>query len=280
MFNKRFHERILATTTVMLAVILSITSLVGCDDQRLLGKEIYFEGDKCSYTFDADGIYFTCKPLSKLEYEDGEPVYYGSIEDIEDVIDGDTINRVTLLFHRYGDGPMPIDLDAWPGIQKREDGIYIKTNIRIFGVDAPEIRRTGSGTAEEKERMVNRGFAVEAYLKSLVEQSVIDGVRFAMEIRNPTFGTYPRRTVADLYLYIDNERVKVADKLFETRHAIPYSNDADFDWGAEELDFAGWYEMLGMDDPYVEVDPDTEVDAEPDTNNGADDNANDVEGDV
>lgn len=70
-----------------------------------------------------------------------------------------------------------------------------------------------------------------------------------IEIRNPDFGSHPRRTVADVYLHINRERISVAEKLFETRYAVPFSFEYDFQWGQPELDFESWYKMLGIDDP-------------------------------
>ena len=248
---------------MLIITILSVVPLISCDDATVLGRNVYYNNNQCTLTEDETAIYFTCKTFSKIEYEEGEPVYYGSIAHIDDVYDADTINRVLILFHEYESGPMPADLDAWPGLQKREDGIYILTNIRIQGADAAEVRRSSNYPEEERDRAKERGFDARDYLRSLVEQSTIDDFPLTMEIRNPDFGSYPKRTVADVYLHIKGERIPVVEKLFETRHAVPFSFDYDFQWGQPELDFQSWYRMLGIDDPVTpDVDesiPDNEL---------------------
>ena len=234
---------------MLIIVIFSVVSLFSCDDATVFGRNIYYNNNQCILTEDETAIYVTCKTFSKIEYEDGEPAYYGSIANIDDVVDADTINNVLILFHEYESGPMPVDLEAWPGLQKREHGIYISTNIRIQNVDAAEVRRSSNYPEEERDRAKERGFKARDYLRSLVEQSEIDDFPLTIEIRNPVFGTYPKRTIADVYLHINGERISVAEKLFETRYAVPFSFDYDFQWGQEELDFQSWYRMLGIDDP-------------------------------
>ncbi|MDE0637919.1 MAG: hypothetical protein OXI43_18930 [Candidatus Poribacteria bacterium] len=250
MKNRIFHKRNqLNRYLILIITILSVVSLISCDEATVFGRNIYYNNNQCTLTEDETTIYFTCKIFSKIDFEEGEPVYYGSIAHIDDVYDADTISRVLILFHEYESGPMLTDLDAWPGLQKREDGIYIITNIRVQGVDAAEIERSKKYPEEERDRAKERGFEARDYLRSLVEESLIDDFPLTIEIRNPDFGSYPRRTVADVYLHINGERISVAEKLFETRYAVPFSFDYDFQWGQPELDFESWYRMLGIDDP-------------------------------
>ncbi len=258
MKNRVFHQRyqfiqhmLLGQHILLIIAILSVVSLVSCDEATVFGKNVYYNSNQCTLTEDETAIYFTCKVFSKIDYEEGEPVYYGSITDLDDVYDADTINRVLILFHAYNSGPMQGDYDAWPGIQKREDGIYIYTNIRIRGIDAAEIERSRKYPEEERDRAKERGLEARDYLRSLVEQSAVDEFPLTMEIRDPDFGTYASRTVADVFLHINGERISVAEDLLEKRHAVPYSFDYDFQWGQPELDFESWYRMLEIDDPVM-----------------------------
>ncbi len=247
--NALQQQNQLSQHLLLIITILSVVSLISCDDATVFGRNIYYNNNQCSLTEDETAIYLTCKTFSKIEYEDGEPVYYGSIANIEDVYDADTINRVLILFHEYDQGPLPGDLDAWPGLQKREDGIYINTNIRIRGIDAAEVRRSSNYPEEERDRAKERGFASRDYLRSLVEKSAFDEFPLTIEIRNPDFGSYVGRTIADVYLNINGTRISVAETLLETRYAVPYSSGDHFQWGQPELDFESWYRMLKMDDP-------------------------------
>ncbi len=250
MKNRIYHDRKQFRHYLMLIIIIfSVVLLISCDEATVYGKNIYYNNNQCTLTEDETAIYFTCKTFSKIEYEEGKPVYYGSIAHIDDVYDADTINRVLILFHEYKSGPMPADLDAWPGLQKREDGIYIMTNIRFRDVDAAEIERSRKYPEEERDRAKERGLEARDFLRSLVEQSEIEQFPLTIEIRNPDFGTYAKRTVADVYLHINGKRISVSERLFETRYAVPYSFNYDFQWGQPELNFESWYRMLEIDDP-------------------------------
>jgi len=242
--RKQFSHHLMLIITMFCAVLL-----ISCDEATVYGKKIFYNNNQCTLTEDETAIYFTCKTFSKIEYEEGEPIYYGSIAHIDDVYDADTINRVLILFHEYKSGPMPADFDAWPGLQKREDGIYILTNIRFRDVDAAEVRKSSKYPEEERDRAKERGLEARDFLRSLVEQSQIDQFPLTIEIRNPDFGTYAERTVADVYLHINGKRIAVSEKLFETRYAVPFSFHYNFQWGQSELNFESWYRMLEIDDP-------------------------------
>lgn len=237
--------------TLLLTVVLSVATLSGCEDRKIIGGEIIFDDEICAFTVIDDVFIPDCRPRLKIEDEDGEISYFASVTDINDVYDGDTINRLTFLIHRFDEGPEPENLYIWPGIEKRKDGIYAHTNVRFDGVDAAEVRRTGSWTAEEKERMVIRGKLTRDYLRSLVAKSVYNNIPRAVEIRNPQFDRNAGRTVAEVYLHINGERIDLAQHLFETGYAVPFIWGYNFNWGTEVLDYQGRYDFLEMENPFV-----------------------------
>lgn len=239
--------------TLLITAMLSVATFSGCEDRhrQIVGGVIFFENETCDFTI-VDGLVVPdCRPALKIEDENGEISYFASVTDINNVYDGDTINRLTFLIHRFEDGPEPENLNIWPGIEKREDGIYAHTNVRFSGVDAAEVTRRGSWTAEEKERMVIRGKLTRDYLRALVEKSVYSNILRAIEIRNPEFGSYVGRTVAEVYLYINGERIDLAQHLFETGYAVPFIQSNNFNWGTEVLDYQGRYNMLNIENPFV-----------------------------
>ncbi|MCY4403294.1 MAG: hypothetical protein OXD54_12020 [Candidatus Poribacteria bacterium] len=243
--HKIYHIALLITA------MLSVATLSGCEDRQIIGGEIFFKDETCAFTV-VDGLVVPdCRPTLKIEDEDGEISYFASVADINDVYDGDTINRLMFLLHRFDEGPEPENLGVWPGIVKHIDGIYASTNVRFSGVDAAEVRRTGPWTAEEKERMVIRGKLTRDYLRSLVEKSVYGNIQRAIEIQNPEFGLYVGRTVAEVYLHINGERINLAQHLFETGYAVPYIQGYNFNWGTEVLDYQGRYNILEIENPFV-----------------------------
>ena len=76
-------------------------------------------------------------------------IYPVTIKSAEQVYDGDTIQDVMLKVSddstAYG--------EVWPGVYKRPDGIYVKFDLRINGIDTPEKRpslKSRDGTTRTK----------------------------------------------------------------------------------------------------------------------------------
>ena len=108
-------------TSVIFAVVLSLIAVTGCDfggieikpeGDSLLGKTIYLNGDKCSYTSEGNRVDITCEPIPE---EEDSLNYLAVIKDIDDVYDADTIQNVLILLHRFDD-PKRENLSLWPEI--------------------------------------------------------------------------------------------------------------------------------------------------------------------
>jgi len=249
MKNRSFGERNFFTLSIFVLIIISV--VVGCDDGRLLGKDIYFEGEKCNFVYDDERIDLSCGPLSKSDSMEIGKTYFGSIQNIDEVHDGDTINNVYIVIHQYEDGSGPVDSSTYPGIEFSKDAIYSVEDIRLDNLDAAEVKRSTNYPAEERNLAKARGFISRNYLRSLVEQSVIDGVPLSMQIIPDGRDGYGR-LIADVILYINGQRVDAGQRMREKRYAVAYIEGVDFQWGEDPLDFTGWYEMLGIGDPYIQ----------------------------
>ncbi|RKU06393.1 hypothetical protein C6501_18635 [Candidatus Poribacteria bacterium] len=247
---KSVHRRIsFIVVQFLIGIFLCSALLVGCDtgntlilseSDEIFGKNVYFNDEKCSYTSDDENVYITCGPLAQIE-SDTEPLVYNAfIEDIETVYDGDTIQDVLVLLHKFN-RPQTENLSLWPGVQRYTDGIYSLTDIRIRGIDAPELTWSqipASLPQEKRQRIYNRGVAARDFLRNLIEKSSVEGALQAIEIRNPDFGTWAGRIVADVFCYHEGKKINVAEALIEAHHAVAYDGGTKtFDWGAEVLDF-------------------------------------------
>ena len=144
-----------------------------------------------------------------------------------------------VLLHKFN-RPQTENLSLWPGVERHTDGIYSLTDIRIRGIDAPELTWSqipASLPQEERQRIYDRGVVTRDFLRDLIEKSSIDGVQQTIEIRDPDLGIYGR-VVADMFCFHDGEEVNVAEALIEAHHAVAYDGGTKtFDWGAEVLDF-------------------------------------------
>lgn len=179
-----------------------------------------------------------CDTSNVLIPDSGVLIYYGTIESVDNVYDGDTIRDVAVRIHPFRSRLSGMDeerLSLWPGIERRADGIYIITDIRIAGIDTPEKRPTRAGRTEtslqlEKERAA----AATDFLKQLLlENSKNDGT-LGFVIQNPQSDKYAGRTVADVICVKGESSVDVAGALLEAGHAIVYTGGTKtHDWGAD-----------------------------------------------
>ena len=244
---KSIYKRIsFITVWILTFIFLGSALLVGCDanntlilseSDEIFGKTVYLNDEKCSYTSDDENVYITCGPLAQIEPDTEPSVYYAFIEDIETVYDGDTIQDVLVLLHKFN-RPQTENLSLWPGVERHIDGIYSLTDIRIRGIDTPEHRVSTEKSEEERTRIKARAAAATDFLKGLIEKSSIDGVQQSIEIRNPDFDKYAGRVLADVVCYHDGKEINVAEALIEAHHAVAYDGGTKtFDWGAEVLDF-------------------------------------------
>ena len=183
-------------------------------------------------------LLIACNTSNILIPNSSAPIYYGTIDSIDNVYDGDTIRDVAIQIYPF-DSPL-LDmskepLPLWPGIESRPDGIYSITDIRIAGIDTPETRPIRAGRTEASlQREKERAAAATDFLKQLIlENSENDGTLGFM-IQNPEPDKYAGRVVADVICFKDGVPVDVAEVLLETGHAIIYTGGTKtHDWGAE-----------------------------------------------
>ena len=179
-----------------------------------------------------------CNSSKILISEDVEPIYYGTIENIDQVYDGDTIQDVSILIYPFLHNKSDISsipLIIWPGVERRQDGIYSLTNIRIAGIDTPEKRpRTAGRTEASLIREKDRAAAATDFLKQLILDNRKENDELGFYIQNPEFGTYAGRIIADLFFFHDDISINIADELLNSGHAVEYHGGTKtHDWGAE-----------------------------------------------
>ena len=179
-----------------------------------------------------------CETSDVLLPDSSAPIYYGTIDSIDNVYDGDTIRDVAILifpFHSPIPGMSEEQLILWPGIERRTDGIYSVTDIRIAGIDTPEKRPIrGDRTEASIQREKERAEAATDFLKQLLLDNSEDDGTLGFVIQNPEPDKYAGRTVADVICFKDGISTDVAEALLEAGHAVVYDGGTKtHDWGAE-----------------------------------------------
>ena len=179
-----------------------------------------------------------CGTSDVLIPDSSAPIYYGTIDSIDAVYDGDTIRDVAILiypFHSPTLGMSEAQLTLWPGIERRADGIYSITDIRIAGIDTPEKRPIrGDRTEASIQREKERAEAATDFLKQLLIDNSKDDGTLGFVVQNPELDKYAGRTVADVICFKDGVFTDVAEALLEAGHAVVYDGGTKtHDWGAE-----------------------------------------------
>jgi endonuclease YncB( thermonuclease family) len=166
------------------------------------------------------------------------PIYYGTIDSIDSVYDGDTIRDVSIQIYPFRSRLSDMGkerLTLWPGIERRADGIYSIIDIRIAGIDTPERRPTRAGRTEASlQREKERAATATDFLKQLLLENSADDGTLVFVIQNLQPDKYAGRIVADVICVKGDAFINAADALLEAGHAVVYDGGTKtHDWGAE-----------------------------------------------
>jgi endonuclease YncB( thermonuclease family) len=166
------------------------------------------------------------------------PIYYGTIDNVDSVYDGDTIRDVSIQIYPFRSRLSDMGkerLTLWPGIERRADGIYSIIDIRIAGIDTPERRPTRAGRTEASlQREKERAAAATDFLKQLLLENSEDDGTLGFVIQNPQPDKYAGRIVADVICVKEDVSINAAEVLLKAGHAVVYTGGTKtHDWGAE-----------------------------------------------
>ena len=179
-----------------------------------------------------------CEASNILRSSDGALVYYGTIDSVDNVYDGDTIRDVAIRIYPFSLPPSKMReerLILWPGVERRVDGIYSVTDIRIAGIDTPETRPTRAGRTEASlQREKKRAAAATKFLKQFLLENNEDANTIGFVVHDPQPDKYAGRVVADVLCVKDGLFIDVAAALLDAGHAVVYDGGTKtYDWGAE-----------------------------------------------
>ena len=183
-------------------------------------------------------LFVGCEASNILSPGGSAQIYYGTIDSIDNVYDGDTIRDVAIQIYPFHSPPPKMSeerLMLWPGVERRVDGIYSVTDIRIAGIDTPEKRPTRAGRTEVSlQREKERAAAATEFLKQLFLESSGDGGILGFVIQDPQPDKYAGRIVADVLCVEEGLFIDVAEALLDAGHAVVYDGGTKtYDWGAE-----------------------------------------------
>ena len=153
-------------------------------------------------------------------------VYDCQIDSTLQVYDGDTISDCKIFI---------TDVDSrkagkvWPGLWVEHGKLYVITDIRIAGIEAPErrvSRKNRDGTVRSEMSRRNERFAADQSRAALMNLLLDNRLRF--QVVNPKRGKYFGRIVADCVV----NGVDVGDYLLKQGHVVTYDGGTkpELDW--------------------------------------------------
>ena len=158
--------------------------------------------------------------------------------DPSQVYDGDTIERVIItLIPQDESSTIGLNLvkdkpeEIWPGITRTTEGLNLEFNLRIDGIDAPEME-PHHHDANGVQRTVE-SLNTEKKMARQAKQALLDLISKGnneIYVSSPKEGKYARRMVCTCEVYIDQNYINVGDYLIEKKLARPYEGGTKSKW--------------------------------------------------
>lgn len=178
--------------------------------------------------------YLTIAPMAPSRVEvaenDTAPTDIATIESIENVYDGDTIQDVRFLIC----SPCTLENPLLP-VHQVDGGIYFLTDIRLRGIDTPEVRVSTKWKGKERseasrERERELAYQARDYLRYLLTDAE------KVLIKNQEEDKYYGRIVADIFIEKSGKTLNAAKQLIDCGLAVNYDGGTKtFYWGAEGI---------------------------------------------
>ena len=162
--------------------------------------------------------------------------YEARIDTIDHLHDGDTINETLFKLPDIQPAEGAVLREIYPDIFIQSDGVWMRVNIRVAGIDCPEIhphhfypggtpRPTDEIARERKRATQARDAVAEILLHNKLE----------FEIRNPEFGKYAGRIVAEVWAkdLEYGDLINISTHLIDKNLAYPYEGGKKRIWGRD-----------------------------------------------
>lgn len=153
-----------------------------------------------------------------------EKQYRAWIYTKEQVSDGDTLTDAKVYVAALSERG-----EVWPGIYLVDNGVLVKTDIRLAGIDTPELRPEKTwpdGTPRtEASRDTEKRRALEA--QDMLAYFIGDTAQYGFILKKPVLGKYAGRVVAEVWIepkanFEPGTPLNVSEMLLQLGMAKPY----------------------------------------------------------
>ena len=130
-----------------------------------------------------------------------------------DIYDADTIEHVSVLIYPLDnsdkDSKMTSEIEIWPDIYLAPDGIRCQFNLRLYGIDAPEMHphhARSDGTIRTQESLDK-----EKKLARRARQELVDLLKehdWTIYVSDVEDGKYAGRLVGKVFVKDENDKLR------------------------------------------------------------------------
>ena len=232
------------------AIAMALVMIIGCGTNKQLTTET-------DMLWTEEAHYLDNGPVVDPKSQDNEYLIDVEFKDIqEQVYDGDTIKDVRILKAECNPCIVhhPEEVEEFEHNDKDEViRIYRKYEIRIEGMDTPEVTATKSRngvqqrTSKEAEKMKERGKTVEKYVEDLLESADKVQLRTAFETEGRG------RVLGKLIIHTGDSKLDLTEHLLEIGYAAPTGKGGKriVEWGKAKMPEFGKEPIDPQDYPII-----------------------------
>lgn len=164
--------------------------------------------------------------------EETSEAFEAIIDNPAQIYDGDTIRdvRVKLLpIHR--EGASAGEGEIWPGLLLKDGYLYTVFDLRLAGIDTPEMRPSTRNSDGSQRSQASRD--AEKAASKRARQALVDLLKtadYTFSISYPEVGKYAGRLVAEMWVRTGEKRVNVSAYMIENNYAKPYDGGKKPSW--------------------------------------------------
>ena len=158
-----------------------------------------------------------------------EPIlqYQGQIESIDQIYDGDTLSNIEVKIADFSNRG-----EVWPNIFITDEGIFIKSSLRLANIDTPERRprkKRSDGTIRSQSSLDREKALANEARQYLADQLLSANGRFI--VKRPQMGKYAGRMICEIWIKNpDGTLVNVSQILLDAQLAKPYEGGKRPSW--------------------------------------------------
>lgn len=164
--------------------------------------------------------------------EETSEAFEAVIDNPTQIYDGDTIRDVRVkLLPIQREGASAGNGEIWPGLLLKDGYLYTVFDLRLAGIDTPELRPSTRNPDGSRRSQASRD--AEKTASKRARQALVDLLKTAdynVSISYPEVGKYAGRLVAEMWVRTGEEKVNVSAYMLKNKYAKSYDGGKKPSW--------------------------------------------------